>query len=138
MVDPGIGDPFDVAVAQLAFQQALGVADAVQAEMADIGFRGDEGHRHLVANAPLAQFGVEDEGELIGRAEAGGALHRADHDGAGICRKFLQRLECLLGMIDMADGLGEAFGPKPGNFVEGQFRAGGDDQIIVSGRCCRR
>ena len=39
LVDRGVGDPFDVALAQLALQQALGVADAVEAEMADIGLR---------------------------------------------------------------------------------------------------
>jgi hypothetical protein len=37
-------------LAQGAFEQALGVAHAVEAEMADIGLGGDEGHRHLVAH----------------------------------------------------------------------------------------
>ena len=35
--DPGIGDPFDVAIAHLAFEQALSVADAVEPQVADIG-----------------------------------------------------------------------------------------------------
>ncbi len=68
--DARIGDPLDVVVAHFAFEQALGVADAVEAEMADIGLRGHEGHRHAVAEFALAQLGVEDEGEFIGRAEA--------------------------------------------------------------------
>ena len=33
----GIGDPLDVAFSQLAFEQALGVAHAIEAEMTDIG-----------------------------------------------------------------------------------------------------
>ena len=53
LVDLGVDDPFDVAVAHLRFEHALGVADAAEAEMADIGFGRDEGHRHLVADAPL-------------------------------------------------------------------------------------
>jgi hypothetical protein len=54
-VHPRIGDPLDVLVAHLAFEQALGVADPVEAEMADIGLGGDEGHRHLVAHLRVAQ-----------------------------------------------------------------------------------
>ena len=78
LVDAGVADPLDVMLAQLALEQALGVADAVEAEMADVGLGGDEGHRHPVAHLGVAQRLVEDEGELVGRAEAGGALHRAD------------------------------------------------------------
>ena len=65
-------------LAQRAFEQALGVADAVEAEMADIGLGRDEGHRHAVAHLGPAQRGVEDEGEFVGRAEAGCALDGAD------------------------------------------------------------
>ena len=46
---PRAGDPFDVALTQLAFQETLGVADAVEAEVADIGLRGNEGHGDAVA-----------------------------------------------------------------------------------------
>ena len=84
LVDPGVGDPLDVPLAHGALQQALGVADAVEAEMADVGLRRDEGHRHLVAHLGAAQRRVEDEGELVGRAEAGRALHRADDHRAGL------------------------------------------------------
>ena len=82
-VDLGIGDPADVAVAQSRFQDALGVADAAQAEMADIGLGGDKGDWHAVADLALAQIGVGEEREFIGRAEAGSALHGADDDRAG-------------------------------------------------------
>ena len=58
--DTRIGHPFDVAVAHFAFEQAFGVAHAVKAKVADIGFGGDKGHRHLVADFTAAQFGVED------------------------------------------------------------------------------
>ena len=69
----------------------LGVADPVEAEMADIGLGGDEGHGHAVADLAAAQLGIEDEGELVGRAEAGGALHGADDDGAGVLAEGLER-----------------------------------------------
>ncbi len=67
---PRAGDPFDVTLAKLALQQALGVADAIETEMADIGLRGDKRHRHPVANATFAQLGVQDEDELVGWTEA--------------------------------------------------------------------
>ena len=57
--------------------------------MADIGFGSDEGDRHAVANLAPAQVGDEDEREFIGRAEAGGALHGADHDRAGVLAEGL-------------------------------------------------
>ena len=37
LLDPRAGHPLDVVLAHFAFEQALGVADAVEAEMADIG-----------------------------------------------------------------------------------------------------
>ena len=58
--DARIGYPFDVAVAHFALEQAFGVAHAVKTEVADIGFGGDKGHWHLVADFTAAQFGVED------------------------------------------------------------------------------
>ena len=72
------------------FEQALGVADAVEAEVADIGLGGHEGHRHPVADLAAAQLGFEDEGEFIGRAEAGCALHRADDNRAGVLAEGLE------------------------------------------------
>ncbi len=131
LVDLGVDDPFDVALAHLGFQHALGVADAADAEMADIGLRGHEGHRHLVADAPLAQVGVHDHGELVGRAEARSALHRADHDRAGILAELLPAIVGRGRVIDVADRTGVALGAEPFDLVEGEFRTGRDDQIIV-------
>ena len=100
-------------LAHLAFEQALGVADAVEAEMADIGLGGDEGHRHAVAHLGVAQRLVEDEGEFVGRAEAGRALDRADDDRTGICHQRVEGRLGLQGMIDVADGLGVVLRPRP-------------------------
>ena len=44
-----IRDPFDMPLAQLAFEHRFRVADAVEAEMPDIRFGRHEGHRHAVA-----------------------------------------------------------------------------------------
>ena len=77
-------------LAHLAFQKPLGVADPVEAEMADIGFGGDESHGHLVADFSTAQFGVENEGIFVGGSVAGGALHRAGQNRPGIFAKFLK------------------------------------------------
>ncbi len=79
----------------------------------------------------LLQLGIENEGEFIGRAEAGGALNRADHDRPGIFHEFLERRIRLLRVIDVADRLGMAVRAQSGNFVESQFGAGGDDQIVI-------
>ena len=46
--------------------------------------------------------------EFVGRPEAGRALHRADHDRAGICGELLERVLGVRGVIDMADRLGVA------------------------------
>ena len=92
LVDLGVDDPFDVALAHLGFEHALGVADPADAEMADIGLGGHKGHRHLVADAPLAKIRIHDHGELVGRTEAGRALHAADDDRSGILAEFLPAL----------------------------------------------
>ena len=134
LLDPRAGHPLDVVVAHLALEQALGVADAVEAEVADIGFGGDEGHRHLVADLAAAQLRLEDEGELVGRAEARGALRRADHHRAGVLAEGLELGRRLLGMVDVADRCGEAVGAETLDLVEGQFRPGRDDQIVVADR----
>ena len=100
--------------------------------MADIGFGGHEGHRHLVADLAAAQFGVEDEEEFIGRAEAGRALHRADDDRAGVLAEGLERHIGLKRVIDMADRLRmPAMRPQPLDLVKGQFRPGRDDEVVV-------
>ena len=133
-LDPGVGDPLDVLLAHLAFEQALGVADAVEAEMADIGLRGDEGHRHAIAQLAAAQLGFQDEQEFVGRPEAGGALHGADHHRPRIGGKLLEGVLGVGGVVDVADRLGVAVRPEPGDLVEGEFRPGGDHQIVVVDR----
>ena len=133
-VDAGIGDPLDVPLAQGALQEALGIADPVEAEMADIGLGGDEGHRHLVADLRVAQGLVEDEGEFIGRTEAGGALHRADDHRAGPCHQRVEGGFRRHGVIDLADRGGMRPGPEALDLVEGEFRPGGDHEIVIGER----
>jgi hypothetical protein len=65
-----VGDPFDMLLAHLAFEQALGVADPVETEVSDIGLRGDKGHGHAIAKFAPAQLGFQNEQELVSRAEA--------------------------------------------------------------------
>ena len=132
LVDLGIDDPFDVALAHFRFEHALGIADAANAEMADIRLRGDERHRHLVADAPTAEIRVHDHGELVGRAEAGRALNAADDDRAGILAEFLPALIGRGRVVDVANRFGVVLGPEAFDLVEGEFRPGSDDQIIVT------
>ena len=42
--------PLNVAVTKLGFHQALGITNAVEAEMSDIGFGRHEMHRYAVSN----------------------------------------------------------------------------------------
>ena len=51
------------------FENALGIANAAEPEMADIGFGGDKGDRHPIANLAPAQIGIDLKRELIGRAK---------------------------------------------------------------------
>ena len=132
LLDLRVADPFDVPVAHFAFEQALCVPHPVEAQMADIGFGRDKGHRHLVADLPLAQLCLDDHRGFIGRAVTGGALNRAHNDGARIVAECLERLVAGFGMIDVADRLREpAMWPKAFDFIEGQFRAGRDDKVVV-------
>ena len=101
-------------LAHLAFEQPLGVADAVEAEMADIRLGGDEGHRHLVADLAATQLGLEDEGELVGRAEAGRALNRAGDDRPRVLAELFEFLRRLDRVIDVADRGGVAVRAQPG------------------------
>ena len=77
-------------VAKLRLEELLRVANTVEAKMADVGFGGDEVHRHLVADLAFLEFGIEDENVLVGGAEA--RCHRcgADNDRAGIVDEFLE------------------------------------------------
>ena len=111
---------------------AEALADAIEAEVADIGLGGDEGHRYAVAHLALSQLGIDDHGEFIGRAEAGGALHRADHHRLRIGGQLVKDGACGHGVINLTDRLRKAgMRPQPLDLVKGQFRTGGDDQIVV-------
>lgn len=108
VVDAGVGDPLDVLLPHLAFQETLGVPDAVETEMTDIRLRGDERHRDPVAQLSAAQLRLQDEEEFVGRPETGRALHGADDDRARVRRELLESLARMRGMIDVADRLGMA------------------------------
>ena len=89
---------------------------------------------HAVAQLAAAQLGFQDEQEFVGRPEAGRALHGADHHRPRIGRELFEGILGVGGVIDVADRLGVALGPEPRNFVKGEFRPGGDDQIVVVDR----
>src|SRR5574340_1650928 len=78
--DLGIADPLDVTVAHDRLHHALGIADAAQPQMTDVGLGGNVGHGHAVANLAPAQIGVHDHRELVRRTVARSTLHRAHHD----------------------------------------------------------
>ena len=100
--------------------------------MADIGLGGDEGHRHPVAQLALAQVRVEDERVLVGRAEARGEGHRADHHVTGVVEEGLVVAVGLFGVIDGAHRMGvAAVGAGALHFLEGQTRPRRDDQVVV-------
>jgi hypothetical protein len=82
----------------------------------------------------MAQVGVHDHGEFVGRAKAGCALDRADDDRAGVGAERLPGRGALGGVIDVADRTCVLLGPESFDLVEGEFRAGGDDQIVVGDR----
>src|SRR3546814_13779005 len=65
----------------------------------------DEGHRHAIAQLALAQVGVEDHRELVGRTETTRALHRADHDRTGILQEPLVLVPRMACMVQRADRL---------------------------------
>ena len=131
----GIHDPLDVTLAKGGFEQPLGVADAAEAEMTDIGFRSDESHRHLVAQLPPAELGIENHGELIGRAEAGSSLYGANDDGTRIGAELLPGFARRHGMSGLADRVRmAAMRPQAGHFVEGKIGSGSDYQVVVTER----
>jgi hypothetical protein len=81
--------------------------------MADIGLGGHKGDRHAIANLALAQIGVGEKRELIGRAETRGALDGADDDRAGVGAKRAPSLGGLCRMLDMAIDILLRSGPRP-------------------------
>jgi hypothetical protein len=134
----GVGDPLDVVMTQFAFQHAAGIAHATQPEVADVRFAGDIGHRDFFAQPLLAQVGIDDEGVLVGRAETARKRHGANHDRAGILNEPLITGMGLFGVIDGTDGNGMPFRTGTRYFIEGQFRAGGDQQVVIGHAGTRR
>ena len=131
LVDLGVGYPFDVAVAHLGFQQALGITDTPQAQMAHIGFGCHKDHRHLVADLAAAQVGFNGEQIFIGRAETGRPLNSPDHDRSGVGTEIIPLVARNLGMFDMTDRMGMPVRAKALDLVKGQIGARGDHQIII-------
>ena len=120
-----------MAFAQFAFEKALGVTDPVQPKMADIGLGGNEYHRDAVPDLPLAELCLDDHQRFIGRAKAGRALHGADDYRAGIAAEGFKGRVGTQRVIDMADRLGIPFRAEAFDFIKRQFRAGGDDKIVI-------
>ncbi|MDT4843455.1 hypothetical protein FQZ97_773890 [compost metagenome] len=128
----GVADPLDVALAHGRFEHTLGIAHAAQAQVTDVGLGGHEGHGHLVTDLALAQVGVHDHRELVGRAEARSALHGTDHDRAGRLHERIPGRLGGFGVADVADRLRVAAKRTQAfDFVKGQLGAGGDDEVVV-------
>src|SRR5512145_1834041 len=101
--------------------------------MADVGLGGDEGHGNAVADLALAEIGVEDHRELVGRTEAGRARRRPHDHRAGVPAEFLPRARSGLRMFDVADRLGvPAMRSESRHLVEGEVGASGDYQVVVA------
>src|SRR5208282_1333623 len=122
-----VRDPFDVLVAHAAFEDAFCIAYAVKAEMADVRLSRHESHLHFVANLSAPQFGIENEGIFVSRAETRSALNRACYDRSGLFAKFLEGCRGGRCVIDVANRLGvAAMRAKPFNLVEGKLWACGN------------
>ena len=128
----GITDPVDMPLAQLRLHHGLAVTNTVQTEMADVRFGGHEGHRHLITDFPITQILVHDEGKLVGRSEAGSALHRTDDNRSRRFNELDPAISRLLGVINVADGLGVRLRAKAGNLVKGQTRAARNNQMVIA------
>ena len=106
--------------------------------MADVGFRRDGRHLHVVAHAALAELGVEDHREFVGRSIARRALHCTDHDRARIAAECLERVIRAHGVIDMADRCAVLVRDQSLDLVEGEVWAGCDDEVVVGDATRRR
>ena len=127
-----VGYPFDVAVTERRFENSLGVANAAEAEMADIRLGGNKGDRHPVPYFSLAKISIDDERKFVGWSKAGRSLDGADDDRARILAETLPFLGGFLCVIDMANRNSVLLRAKPVYFVECQRRTSCNDEIIVS------
>src|SRR5690606_11321114 len=131
-IDLCIGNPLDVPLPELRFHRALRVADPAEPHVPDVRLARHEGYRHLVPDTALAQVLVQDQRELVSRAEATGALHGADDDGTRVRDELLIPFPRILGMIERTDRDGVAgLPPEARDLVESEFRAGGQYQVVV-------
>ena len=129
----GIADPLHVAHPQFALQHPLGVAHAVETQMADVGLAGDKCHGHILSHLLVAQVAIEDERILVGGAEAGGARHGADNHRAGLIDQCADTVAALFGVGEGTDAGGATgFGASPRHLVKGEGRAGADRQKVVT------
>ena len=85
-----------------------------------------------MAQLAAAQIGRHHEGELIGRAEAAGAGHGSDDDGAGLGQELLVVGPEAFGVVHRADGVRvSSQRAGAGHLLEGEPWPGGDDEIVV-------
>jgi len=120
-----------VALPELGLHQALAVPDAAEPQVADVGLAGDVGHGHLVAQAALAEVGIDDRRELVGGTEAARSRCRADDHRTGVGEEALVGFPGLLRMRVRADGLRVGVRPQSRDLLEGQLGTRADDQIVV-------
>ena len=116
--DAGVGNPFDVVVAKLAFQHGFGVAHAAQPHVADIRLAGHIGQGHLVAQFSALQILVENERKLISRAEARSARHGTNDGRSRVFQEFLIGRPGLFGVVHGANRLRVALRACTGYFIE--------------------
>jgi hypothetical protein len=108
------------------------IANAAEAEMADIRLGGNKGDRHPVPYFSLAKISIDDERKFVGRSKAGRSLDGTDDDRTGVLAEMLPLFGGLFCVIDMANRNGVSLRTKPIDFVERQRRSGRDDEVIVS------
>ena len=58
-------------------------------------------------------------------------MRRANHNGLRVLAEGIEQIGGMGGVIGAADRNGVAIGSKPLDFVKGEVRAGGDDEVVV-------
>ena len=106
--------------------------------MADIGFGGDEGHRHAVADASAcaARCPGYRRTRRPGRSRTRPAPRRPRSGRARGRTPRTQRARCSAWSIWQIDCVWPS-GPEPGDLVEGEVGAGGDHEVVVRHAICR-